>query len=122
MRDACMNLPMVVVDTLENPLTAMAECVLPGATWVEKAGTFENAKGRLQAFLRAIEPVDFARAECQVGADLRAAFAGTRPAAVNPAVVRAAMAKVPGLERFATDVHVPDLSFTQASDMQFAEI
>ncbi len=122
LRDACMNLPMVVVDTLENPLCSMAECVLPGATWVEKAGTFENAKGRLQAFLRAIEPIDFARAECQVGADLRAAFEGSRAAAVNPAVVRAAMAKVPGLERFATDVHVPDLSFTQASDMQFAEV
>jgi NADH-quinone oxidoreductase subunit G len=122
LRDACMHLPMVVIDTLENPLCAMAECVLPGATWVEKAGTFENVKGRLQAFLRAIEPIDFARAECQVGSDLRAAFAGSRAATVNPALVRAAMAKVPGLERFATDVHVPDLSFTQASDMQFAEV
>jgi predicted molibdopterin-dependent oxidoreductase YjgC len=100
----------------------MAECVLPGATWVEKAGTFENVKGRLQAFLRAIDPIDFARAECQVGSDLRAAFAGSRAATVNPALVRAAMAKVPGLERFATDVHVPDLSFTQSSDMQFAEV
>jgi NADH-quinone oxidoreductase subunit G len=122
LRDACMHLPMVVIDTLENPLCAMAECVLPGATWVEKAGTFENVKGRLQAFLRAIEPIDFARAECQVGSDLRAAFAGSRAATVNPALVRAAMAKVPGLERFATDVHVPDLSFTQSSDMQFAEV
>jgi NADH-quinone oxidoreductase subunit G len=122
LRDACMHLPMVVIDTLENPLCAMAECVLPGATWVEKAGTFENVKGRLQAFLRAIEPIDFARAECQVGADLRAAFEGSRAATVNPALVRAAMAKVPGLERFATEVHVPDLSFTQASDMTFAEV
>jgi NADH-quinone oxidoreductase subunit G len=122
LRDACMHLPMVVIDTLENPLCAMAECVLPGATWVEKAGTFENVKGRLQAFLRAIDPIDFARAECQVGSDLRAAFAGSRAATVNPALVRAAMAKVPGLERFATDVHVPDLSFTQSSDMQFAEV
>jgi NADH-quinone oxidoreductase subunit G len=122
LRDACMHLPMVVIDTLENPLCAMAECVLPGATWVEKAGTFENVKGRLQAFLRAIEPIDFARAECQVGADLRAGFEGSRAATVNPALVRAAMAKVPGLERFATEVHVPDLSFTQASDMTFAEV
>jgi hypothetical protein len=41
---------------------------------------------------------------------------------VNPAVVRSAMAAVPGLERFAKEVHVPDLSFEQPSDMQFAEV
>jgi predicted molibdopterin-dependent oxidoreductase YjgC len=89
---------------------------------MEKAGTFENVKGRLQAFLRAIEPIDFARAECQVGADLCASFESRPTRSVNPAVVRAAMAAVPGLEHFAKEVHVPDLSFEQPSDMQFAEV
>jgi predicted molibdopterin-dependent oxidoreductase YjgC len=41
----------------------MAEVVLPGATWIEKSGTFENAKNRLQGFDRAIAPVDFAKGE-----------------------------------------------------------
>jgi NADH-quinone oxidoreductase subunit G len=122
LRDAALSTPIVLVDTLENALCNVAECVLPGATWMEKAGTFENAKGRLQAFLRAIEPVDFARSECQIGADLCASFENQSSRSVNPAVVRSAMAAVPGLERFAKEVHVPDLSFEQPSDMQFAEV
>jgi NADH-quinone oxidoreductase subunit G len=122
LRDAALSTPIVLVDTLENALCNVAECVLPGATWMEKAGTFENAKGRLQAFLRAIEPVDFARSECQIGADLCASFESRSPRSVNPAVVRSAMAAVPGLERFTKEVHVPDLSFEQPSDMQFAEV
>ena len=122
LRDACAGTPVVLVDTLENALCNMAEAVLPGATWMEKAGTFENAKHRLQAFERAIEPADFARAEAQSAMDLLAAHEGRRPAAFDAAATRAAMSAVPGLERFATEVHVPDLSFQQTADMQFAEI
>lgn len=121
-RDACIATPIVLVDTLESSLCNVAECVIPGATWTEKAGTFENAKNRLQAFERAIEPIDFVRAECHVGADLHAAFDGRAARPVAAADIRVAMATVPGLERFATEVHVPDLSFQQTADMQFAEI
>jgi NADH-quinone oxidoreductase subunit G len=121
-RDACIATPIVLVDTLESSLCNVAECVIPGATWTEKAGTFENAKNRLQAFERAIEPIDFVRAECHVGADLHAAFDGRPARPVSAAELRTAMAAVPGLERFATEVHVPDLSFQQTADMQFAEI
>jgi hypothetical protein len=32
------------------------------------------------------------------------------------------MSAVPGLERFGSEVHVPDLSFQQSADMQFAEL
>ena len=95
---------------------------LPGATWTEKAGTFENAKNRLQAFERAIEPTDFAKAEMHIGAELLAGFDGRVARPVTAEALRAEMAKVPGLERFATEVHVPDLSFEQAPDMQFTEI
>jgi NADH-quinone oxidoreductase subunit G len=121
-RDACIATPIVLVDTLESSLCNVAECVIPGATWTEKAGTFENAKNRLQAFERAIEPIDFVRAECHVGADLHAAFDGRHARPVSATDLRTAMAAVPGLERFATEVHVPDLSFQQTADMQFAEI
>ena len=121
-RDAAMGTAVVLIDTLENPLANMAECVLPGATWTEKAGTFENVKGRLQAFERAIETTDFVKGEFQIGADLQAGFESRPARAVTAESIRAQMAKVAGLERFGSDVHVPDLSFEQAADMQFAEI
>jgi len=121
-RDACMGTPIVLVDTLENALCNLAEVVLPGATWTEKDGTFENAKHRLQAFGRAIAPLDFARAECQVGADLESIAAGRALRPVVAETIRAAMSAVPGLERFGSEVHVPDLSFQQSADMQFAEL
>jgi len=121
-RDAAMGTAVVLIDTLENPLANMAECVLPGATWTEKAGTFENVKNRLQAFERAIETTDFVKGEFQIGADLQAGFESRPARAVTAESIRAQMAKVAGLERFGSDVHVPDLSFEQAADMQFAEI
>ena len=121
-RDAAMGNAVVLIDTLENPLANMAECVLPGATWTEKAGTFENVKNRLQAFERAIETTDFVKGEFQIGADLQAGFESRPARAVTAESIRAQMAKVAGLERFGSDVHVPDLSFEQAADMQFAEI
>ena len=121
-RDAAMGTAVVLIDTLENPLANMAECVLPGATWTEKAGTFENVKNRLQAFERAIETTDFVKGEFQIGADLQAGFESRPARAVTAEAIRAKMAMVPGLERFGSDVHVPDLSFEQAADMQFAEI
>ena len=88
----------------------------------EKAGTFENAKNRLQAFERASETTDFVKGEFQIGADLQAGFESRPARAVTAESIRAKMATVPGLERFGSDVHVPDLSFEQAADMQFAEI
>ena len=121
-RDAAMGTAVVLIDTLENPLANMAECVLPGATWTEKAGTFENVKNRLQAFERAIETTDFVKGEFQIGADLQAGFESRPARAVTAESIRAQMSKVAGLERFGSDVHVPDLSFEQAADMQFAEI
>ncbi|MFM7797903.1 MAG: molybdopterin-dependent oxidoreductase, partial [Planctomycetota bacterium] len=121
-RDACMGTTIVLVDTLENALCNLAEVVLPGAMWTEKDGSFENAKHRLQAFGRAIAPVDFARAEFQVGADLESIAAGRALRPVDAGTIRAAMSAVPGLERFGSEVHVPDLSFQQSADMQFAEL
>ena len=73
-------------------------------------------------FRSAIEPIDFVKGELQVGSDLHAGFDGRAARPVTADALRAEMAKVAGLERFATDVHVPDLSFEQAPDMQFAEI
>ncbi|MEZ6243910.1 MAG: molybdopterin-dependent oxidoreductase [Phycisphaerales bacterium] len=61
---------VVVIDTLDSRLTDVADVVLPAASWAEKSGTFENARGRLQAFERAIPPIQFAKTEGQIATDL----------------------------------------------------
>lgn len=67
---------VVLLDTLVNPLCDRADVVLPGATWVEKSGTFENAKSMLQAFEQAIPVVEAAKSEGQLALDLWAVLDG----------------------------------------------
>ncbi len=122
LRDALARTPFVLIDTLPTALTAQAEVVLPGAAWVEKSGTFENAKGRLQGFERAIKPVDFAKAECQIALDLAADRAGVTAQAFDAAATRVAMAKAPGLERFATEHHATPAKRAVESDMVLVEL
>ena len=71
--DALKKKAVVMIDTLANDLAAKADVLLPGATWVEKAGTFENTEGRLQSFEQAIPVIEDARPEGQIAADLAAA-------------------------------------------------
>jgi len=66
----------VLIDTLPNRLSDRVDALLPGATWVEKAGTFENAKGRLQAFEQAIPVIELAKTEGQIALDLLAHISG----------------------------------------------
>ncbi len=62
---------VVLVDTLRNDkLFKKVTVVLPGATWAEKAGTFENDNNLLQAFAQAIPPVGSARSEGQIFTEL----------------------------------------------------
>jgi predicted molibdopterin-dependent oxidoreductase YjgC len=96
--------------------------VLPGATWTEKSGTFENAKNRLQSFERAISTVDFAKGESQIALDLRAVRAGVKAKGFDAANTRADMARVVGLERFTTDLHAPPTLAKVAGDMVLIEI
>ncbi len=67
---------IVLIDTLPNRLTEMAEVVLPASTWVEKAGTFENVDNKLQAFEQAIPTIGVSRTESQIGLDLIAILDG----------------------------------------------
>ncbi len=67
---------VVLIDTLSSPLVDTADVVLPGATWVEKAGTFENARGMLQAFEQAIPVIEMAKSEGQIALDLLAVVGG----------------------------------------------
>src|SRR5205814_7875558 len=54
---------LVVSDILPNTTTGLAHYVMPGCAHAEKRGTFTNAKGRVQKFMKAVEPPGFARAE-----------------------------------------------------------
>lgn len=61
---------MVLIDTLANRLVDEADVVLPGATFAEKAGTFENARGMIQAFEQAIPVPEAAKPEGQIALEL----------------------------------------------------
>ena len=54
---------LIVGDILPNDTTALAHYLLPGCAHAEKRGTFTNAKGRVQRFMKAIEPRGDARPE-----------------------------------------------------------
>jgi NADH-quinone oxidoreductase subunit G len=113
---------VLLIDTLASPLGDRADVVLPGATWVEKAGTFENAKGRLQAFDRAIDPIDFAKSEAQIALDLAAMGAGAAPAVYNAALTRQRMAAERGLAAFVRDVHLPAARGRALPDVALVEL
>ena len=54
---------LIVSDILPNATTAAAHFLLPGCAHAEKRGTFTNIKGRVQKFMKAVEPKGDARAE-----------------------------------------------------------
>ena len=54
---------LIVSDILPNATTTAAHYLLPGSAHAEKRGTFTNVKGRVQKFMKAIEPKGDARPE-----------------------------------------------------------
>ena len=52
---------LLVIDALPGGTTAVADYVLPGATFAEKRGTFVNSKWRMQRFAPAFVPANEAR-------------------------------------------------------------
>ena len=54
---------LVVSDILPSETTRLAHYLLPGCAHAEKRGTFTNAKGRVQKFMKAVEPPGDARPE-----------------------------------------------------------
>ncbi|MEM9082865.1 MAG: 2Fe-2S iron-sulfur cluster-binding protein [Planctomycetota bacterium] len=90
---------VVIIDTLRNELTELADVVLPGATWAEKAGVFHNATDQLQAFEAAIPVRKGARIEGQIAFDLGALLEGVafedRAAGQREIVIDAMPGQVP---------------------------
>lgn len=62
----------VLIDTLRTALVESCDVLIPGATWAEKAGTFENWQNVLQAFEQAIPVIELAKSESQIALDLEA--------------------------------------------------
>ncbi len=56
---------LVVSDILPNGATEAAHFVLPGCAHAEKRGSFTNVKGRVQRFMKAVEPPGEARPEAE---------------------------------------------------------
>lgn len=54
---------LVVSGLFPSATTAAAHIILPGAAHVEKRGSFTNIKGRVQRFMKAVEPPGNARPE-----------------------------------------------------------
>jgi NADH-quinone oxidoreductase subunit G len=54
---------LIVSDILPSETTKLAHYLLPGCAHVEKRGTFTNGKGRVQKFMKALEPRGDARPE-----------------------------------------------------------
>ncbi len=107
---------VLLIDTLPNILTTKAHVVLPGATWVEKAGTFENAGNRIQAFEQAIQPLEFSRPEGQIALDLAAALGVAEHKRYDAAATRREMGGA-----FVTEVLVPSARDTREPDMAYVE-
>jgi len=108
---------VVLVDTLPTHMSTHAEVLLPSATWIEKAGCFENARGRLQSFERAILPIDFAKSESQIALELSVLAGQSADDVFDAARTRTQMAQVKGLEAFASQVCHPPAAVGRASDM-----
>jgi NADH-quinone oxidoreductase subunit G len=108
---------VVSIDTLPNKLTEAADVCLPGATWTEKAGTFENHAGRLQSFQQAIPVIELAKPEGQIALDLMRAARVADARRYDAAAVREELGGV-----FVTDVHHPELESPKVSQMQYVEL
>lgn len=114
--------PLLLLETLCGPLCSSADVILPAATWLEKDGSFESARGQLQGFCRSIDPVAAARSEGQIAIDIDAVRRGVTGDHFDVASIRAEMGATAGLERFATLCQPVDAARRVTSDMQFVEI
>jgi anaerobic selenocysteine-containing dehydrogenase len=91
---------VLLIDTLDSRLKETADVVLPGATFAEKAGSFENARGHIQAFEQSIPCQHDSKSEGQIATDLLALIAGdeleTPPLNASDFVVDEGPGQVPG--------------------------
>ncbi len=115
---------LVLIDTLPNRLTGQlgapggADIVLPGATWLEKAGTFENAKGLLQCFEQAIPVIELAKQEGQIALDLLSIAQGEEAAHDPDEKLLSEIPAMPGQVSGATRLTAPRVKMFNAAEVR----
>ncbi|MBX3353605.1 MAG: molybdopterin-dependent oxidoreductase [Phycisphaeraceae bacterium] len=83
---------LILIDTLPTRLADHADVLLPGATWAEKAGSFENATHVVQPFEQAIPVREGARVDGQIALDLAAGVRGEERSIYDAPTIREQMA------------------------------
>jgi hypothetical protein len=114
------NQTLILIDTIKNDLTDSADVFLPGATWAEKAGTFENYDNKLQLFERAIRPLGDSQCEGQIAMNLQALVDDMEATVFNAATVRRRMADggIAGM----LEVELPQNTNHVDTDMPLSEV
>jgi NADH-quinone oxidoreductase subunit G len=107
----------VLIDTLPSTASDHAEVILPGATWVEKSGSFENAENRQQHFEQAIPVIELAKTEGQIALDLLEAAGKLDRKRYDPADWRSEMGGP-----FATEMHLPEGESQKRSEVEYIEL
>ncbi|MEO0512279.1 MAG: molybdopterin-dependent oxidoreductase [Planctomycetota bacterium] len=111
----------VVLETHDRNVLTKADVVLPGATWAEKAGTFENARGMLQAFEAAVPLSEGCRSEGQIVNDLLSTLRGEPSSSAEAFAARAMMVRVDeghGQVPDAREVETPRSKLYNAADVR----
>ena len=117
------GLTVILTDILMSELARSADVILPGASWAEKAGVFENATHTLQAFEQAIRPVGENKSEGQIGLDLLAAATGEPAPLFNAGTMRSTLAeRAPALSVLVTDVTAPARPDLRDADIELVQL
>ncbi len=61
---------VVLQEIFPSETSAMADILLPGVSWAEKAGTFTNTERRIQLIRRAVDPVGQSKPDWAITCDL----------------------------------------------------
>jgi len=107
----------VLLDTLPSPLSEVVDVLLPGATWVEKSGSFENVSGRHQHFDQAIAVIELAKPEGQIALDLLSVTGKLDRQRYAPENWRTEMGNP-----FATDMHHPAPADQKVADVEYVQL
>ena len=109
----------VLIDTLPTGMSERDEVdvVLPGSTWLEKAGSFENHAGRIQSFEAALTPREGSRPEGRIAMELLGLLDGEKAPKYDAGKVRSEMGGV-----FVDEVHHPDGEAVLTSDVEYVTL
>jgi predicted molibdopterin-dependent oxidoreductase YjgC len=87
---------LVVQDIFMTETAKHAHVVLPGASFIEKDGTFTNTERRVQRVRKALEPVGESKADWEILCVLIRAFGGTADYASPSEIMEEIRSLVPG--------------------------